>query len=268
VAADPERPAVLKRIPAVAPAHAVSASQQLVLRELAVRAAQLQSQQARFTALREVVFRREERPSLAAKDSAPAESASGGLECLLLCEYLEHDLLGLIQKKVRFSPAQTKYILSKTLAAVAELHEEHLEHQFLKSTPRSTASSIFLNSRGLVQVEGWFNAQLVRQIAGRPTRAYRYQPIEKVLGLPLANPLKSDVWSLGLVFLELVLGESLFSHSRSLKAHVEVLYSLFGPALARFEGPLKSAGLWPAPSFTSKHAKCSVQGYLYKRLHK
>ena len=41
-----------------------------------------------------------------------------------------------------------------------------------------------------------------------------------------------------------------------------------GPALGRFEAPLKSAGLWPAPSFTAKHAKSSLQGYLYKRLHK
>lgn len=103
---------------------------------------------------------------------------------------------------------------------------------------------------------------------GRPTKAFRYQPLEKVLGLPRAHPLKSDVWSLGLVFLELLLGEALFSQSRGPKEHVEVLYSLFGPALGRFEAPLKSAGLWPAPSFTAKHAKSSLQGYLYKRLHK
>jgi len=109
---------------------------------------------------------------------------------------------------------------------------------------------------------------LIRQITGRPTKAFRYQAIEKAMSLPLTSPLKSDVWSLGLVFLELLLGESIFSHSRNLKEHIEVLYSIFGQALSRFEGPLKSAGLWPSSSFTNKHSKSSLQGFLYKRLHK
>jgi serine/threonine protein kinase len=108
----------------------------LVLRELAVRASLLKSHQDEFTTPREVVFLREDLPTLSSKDSAPAETlAAGSVECLLLYEYLEHDLLGLIKRKVRFSAAQTKYILSKSLAAVAVLHEEHLEHQFLKGTP-------------------------------------------------------------------------------------------------------------------------------------
>ncbi len=112
----------------------------LVLRELAIRASLLKSHQEKFTTLREVVFLREDRPGLLfSKDSAPAEDLSAGsVECVLLYEYLEHDLLGLIKKKVRFSAAQTKYILSKSLAAVEVLHEEHLEHQFLKGTRRFT----------------------------------------------------------------------------------------------------------------------------------
>lgn len=125
---------------------------------------------------------------------------------------------------------------------------------------------MFLNNEGEVQIEGWFNAHLIHHVAGSLTRAFRFQSIEKTLGATCLNPLKSDVWSLGLIYLELLLGEPVFSNSRSLKQHVETLFTIFGGAMSRFESLLKNKGLWPGDGFISKHGRSSLEGFLFKRL--
>ena len=51
----------------------------------------------------------------------------------MVYDYVEHDLMGLIRKKVKFSAAQIKYILKEVLEAVETLHSEHIEHGHLKS---------------------------------------------------------------------------------------------------------------------------------------
>lgn len=55
------------------------------------------------------------------------------LTCLVISEFQDHDLLGLILKRVRFSGSQQKCIIKQILQCVDVLHDEHQEHMFLKS---------------------------------------------------------------------------------------------------------------------------------------
>lgn len=110
---------------------------QLLLRELAERSVSGTSRQELFTQLREVKFSTIEARSDvdASLEPSSCEARLPLTECVLTYEYVEHDLLGLILRKVRLSGGQTKYVIRRTLMAVEVLHDEHREHQFLKSRP-------------------------------------------------------------------------------------------------------------------------------------
>lgn len=60
-------------------------------------------------------------------------SVGGSSSCVMVYDYIEHDLMGLIRIKIKFSAAQIKYILKEILEAVGALHIEHIEHGHLKS---------------------------------------------------------------------------------------------------------------------------------------
>lgn len=51
----------------------------------------------------------------------------------MVYDYIQHDLLGVILNRIKFTPAQIKYIIKEILEAVAALHSEHIEHGNLKS---------------------------------------------------------------------------------------------------------------------------------------
>lgn len=53
--------------------------------------------------------------------------------CTMVYDYVQHDLLGIIRKKIKFNAAQVKYVFKEVLEAVEALHCEHIEHGHLKS---------------------------------------------------------------------------------------------------------------------------------------
>lgn len=94
----------------------------------------------KFTSLKEVIFCGDYSSSSNGNTqcfnnqvSGPQDRASG---CFMVYEYVEHDLMGLIRRKVKFSIPQIKYILKEVLEAVDSLHSEHIEHGHLKSIER------------------------------------------------------------------------------------------------------------------------------------
>ncbi len=54
-------------------------------------------------------------------------------KCLMVYDYVEHDLLGLILRRIKFTTAQQKCIVKQMLEAVLVLHEQGIEHGHLKS---------------------------------------------------------------------------------------------------------------------------------------
>ena len=97
-----------------------------------------------------------------------------------------------------------------------------------------------------------------------------YWSIENILGVdPRCSPLSSDVFSLGLIFLELILGECIFDGQRTSAQHVDLLLAVFGPSIILpFESQLKAQGLWPAQSSLVKNAKSTLGHFLFRRMPK
>lgn len=52
---------------------------------------------------------------------------------VLVFEYMEHDFLGLIARKVQFKPEHVKAIFRQMVQGVAVLHRHNLIHRDLKS---------------------------------------------------------------------------------------------------------------------------------------
>ena len=70
---------------------------------------------------------------IALEDVVYAKSETGQYNIVLVFEYMEHDLLGLVAKKVQFEPAHIKTIFSQVVKGVLALHDGNLMHRDLKS---------------------------------------------------------------------------------------------------------------------------------------
>ena len=182
----------------------------------------------------------------------------------MVYDYIEHDLMGLIRRKVKFSASQIKYILKEILEAVETLHYEHIEHGHLKSNERYyPASNIYLNTQGSIKIDAF-----VPPLGSYPTSSY--SSVEKLLGIGCnSSPLASDVFSLGLIFLEIVLEECIFDSPKTTCQHIEHLLTIFGPSiLAPLEKQLKTYGLWPSQTSIFKTSRNSLGQFLFKRAPK
>lgn len=77
------------------------------------------------------------------------------------------------------------------------------------------------------------------------------------------------MFSLGLIILELVLGESIFEESKTASQHIEVLLSVFGPSILEpFETQLKQAGLYPLQWTLAKFGRNTLSHFLFKKVPK
>lgn len=182
----------------------------------------------------------------------------------MVYDYIEHDLMGLIRRKIKFSASQIKYILKEVLEAVETLHSEHIEHGHLKSRIISyRASNIYLNTHGCIKIDAF-----VPPSDCYPTSSY--SSVEKILGIGFnGSPLASDVFSLGLIFLEAVLEEPIFDCKNTTFHHIEQLLSIFGPSIiAPFEKHLKYCGLWPSQQSIFKSSRNSLGQFLFKKAPK
>lgn len=91
----------------------------------------------KFTNLKELIFCEDYQSTSKGITQHPTSQKptvkAGSSSCLMVYDYIEHDLMGLIRRKIKFSASQIKYILKEILEAVETLHSEHIEHGHLKS---------------------------------------------------------------------------------------------------------------------------------------
>lgn len=99
---------------------------------------------------------------------------------------------------------------------------------------------------------------------------YGYLPVERLTRTTDKLTLQAaDAFSLGLIILELLLGESLFAETHSAAKHIQHLFSLFGSGSMMFlESELKLVGLWPSASIVAKNQRHSLLSFLYKKAPK
>jgi len=143
----------------------------------------------------------------AGSDSTPSSSV------YLAMEWCDHDLCALQEAMRRpFTIAETKCVMRQLLAGVAHLHDRWFLHRDIK-----TANILYSNRGGRVKLADFGLARAF----GSPLRAYTQPVVTLYYRAPellLRSKLYSspvDVWSLGCVMGELLLGRVMLSPDKS-----------------------------------------------------
>lgn len=144
----------------------------------------------------------------------------------LIFEYMEHDISALVESKIQFTQGEIKNIMKQILTGIAYLHSNNIIHRDIKS------ANILLNNNGVVKL-GDFG--LARTICPLPQRnklysgnvvTIWYRPPELLLGMKNYD-LKVDMWSIGCVFAELLMGEPIFKGNNE-KEQVQEIFTICG----------------------------------------
>lgn len=129
----------------------------------------------------------------------------------LVFDYMDHDLSGLIKRKINFSVPIIKYILYNTLEGLSYLHSNNIIHRDLKS------SNILVNNKGEIKIADFglarsFNPNLKKNFTNRVVTLW-YRSPELLLGSREYDE-AVDIWALGCVFSELLKGGVPFHAAR------------------------------------------------------
>ncbi|XP_953202.1 serine/threonine protein kinase, putative [Theileria annulata] len=125
----------------------------------------------------------------------------------MVMEYVEHELKTLLEEnRPNFTLSERKCLLKQLLDGINYLHQNWVMHRDLKTT------NILYNNSGLVKICDFGMARKF----GVPIRKYThnvvthwYRAPELFLGEPYYTE-KTDVWSIGCIFAELILSRPLF----------------------------------------------------------
>ena len=144
----------------------------------------------------------------------------------LVFEYMEHDINALVESKIQFTAGQIKNIMHQILTGIAYLHSNNIIHRDIKS------ANILLNNRGVVKLGDFGLARTISPIVQR-NKLYSgnvvtiwYRPPELLLGMKNYD-LKVDMWSIGCVFAELLMGEPIFKGNNE-KEQIEQIFKICG----------------------------------------
>ena len=123
----------------------------------------------------------------------------------LLFDYLNFDLTGMTDKKIKFTVPQIKCIMQQLLRGLCYLHnEKNLAHRDIKG------ANILLSRTGQVQIADFGLARMIsptnhnKQYTTRVVTLW-YRAPELLIGFRNYN-FGVDVWSMACVFAELVTG--------------------------------------------------------------
>eukprot|EP00879_Flechtneria_rotunda_P013107 GHRR01013690.1.p1 GENE.GHRR01013690.1~~GHRR01013690.1.p1 ORF type:complete len:627 (+),score=247.17 GHRR01013690.1:529-2409(+) len=146
----------------------------------------------------------------------------------MVMEYVEHDLKYVLElqkekKAPPFSIGQVKCLMQQLLEGVAYLHHSWVIHRDLKT------SNLLYSNTGQLKI---CDFGLARQY-GDPLKTYTsavvtlwYRAIERLLGAPRYDE-KLDMWSVGCIMAELILGEPLFQ-GRGEIDQIKKIFQLLG----------------------------------------
>lgn len=122
-------------------------------------------------------------------------------------EYMEHDLSGLLNHpRVKFTRTQIQCYMRQLLCGVAFMHRNKIIHRDIK------ASNLLLNNQGMLKVADFGLSRFWNEVnakAGRYTNkvvTLWYRPPELLMG-STSYDFSVDIWSIGCIFAELLLGK-------------------------------------------------------------
>ncbi|CAH0522131.1 unnamed protein product [Peronospora belbahrii] len=139
-------------------------------------------------------------------------------------EYMEHDLSGLLNHpRVKFTRTQIQCYMRQLLTGIAFMHRNKIIHRDIK------ASNLLLNNQGMLKVGDFGLSRFWNEVnakAGRYTNkvvTLWYRPPELLMG-STSYDFSVDVWSIGCIFGELLLGKPILQG----KTEIEQLQLTFG----------------------------------------
>ncbi|RHZ32620.1 hypothetical protein DYB37_009238 [Aphanomyces astaci] len=124
-------------------------------------------------------------------------------------EYMEHDLSGLLthEKVPKFSRTQIQCYMRQLLYGIAFMHGQKIMHRDIK------ASNLLLNNAGMLKIADFGLSRFWTEANARSGRYTNkvvtlwYRPPELLMGCT-AYDYSIDMWSVGCIFAELLLGKA------------------------------------------------------------
>jgi len=162
--------------------------------------------------LREIrILRTYRHPNLVDMLEVVSSSKAGGRDCdngsmYIVFEYFELDLSGLLDVKYKFTEAEIKCFIKQLLDALEYLHSESVCHRDIK------CSNILISKDHVLKVTDFGLARVMNKKTTGDKKKYTnkvitlwYRPPELLLG-ETQYDMSVDMWSVGCIFLELMVG--------------------------------------------------------------
>ncbi|OAY60281.1 protein IMPAIRED IN BABA-INDUCED STERILITY 1 [Manihot esculenta] len=173
----------------------------------------------RFMAREILILRRLDHPNIIKFEGIITSRLSSSI--YLVFEYMEHDLAGLSSSPdIKFTESQVKCYMKQLLQGIEHCHSRGVMHRDIK------VSNILVNNEGILKLGDFGLANVLdtknkNQLTSRVVTLW-YRPPELLMG-STSYGVSVDLWSVGCVFAELLLGRPLLKG----RTEVEQLHKIF-----------------------------------------
>ncbi|CAN0896036.1 Protein IMPAIRED IN BABA-INDUCED STERILITY 1 [Linum grandiflorum] len=184
-----------------------------------VRFDNFEPESVRFMAREIMILRRLDHPNVMKLDGLITSHLSCSI--YLVFEYMEHDITGLLScPDVRFTESQIKCYMKQLLSGIEHCHSKGVMHRDIKG------SNLLVNNQGVLKVADFGLANFCTSGNRQPLTSrvvtLWYRPPELLLGSTTYGA-SVDLWSVGCVFAELLLGKPILQG----RTEVEQLHKIF-----------------------------------------
>ena len=160
------------------------------------------------------------------RDIVYSKTDNGRHNFILVFDYYEHDLLGLLKHRVKLGIGQVRSVFRQLVIGLAHMHSKGVLHRDLKS------ANVLVSNEGKVALADLgLSAKKPDGIQGafmKPVCTLLYQSPEQLFRSPRGYNEKADIWSLGCVLYELLTGHVLFFAAKSKEQLIDMVVRVFG----------------------------------------
>ncbi|KAK1435837.1 hypothetical protein QVD17_01607 [Tagetes erecta] len=185
-----------------------------------VRFDNLEPESVRFMAREIMILRRLNHPNIMKLDGIISSQLSCSI--YLVFEYMEHDVSGLLScPDIKFTESQIKCFMKQLLSGLEHCHSRGIMHRDIKG------ANLLVNSEGVMKIGDFGLANFCNVAHDRRPLTSKvvtlwYRPPELLLG-STDYEASVDLWSIGCVFAELLLGVPLLQG----RTEVEQMHKIF-----------------------------------------